>query len=102
MVSRCAADASATIPARLETTDPIFSPGVRPRPANVVRGMSDAVRHADMRRPICQPSLTASLTTRLLALVVASTSLAACLGSSDDTEGDEDLGDIGDGKSDSF
>lgn len=48
--------------------------------------MSDAVRPADMRS--------------LLALLLASTSLAACV--SDEFEGDEDLGDIGDGKSDSF
>jgi hypothetical protein len=50
--------------------------------------MSDAVRPADMKR--------------LLAVVLASTSLAGCLAPSDEYEGDEDLGDIGDGKSDSF
>jgi hypothetical protein len=52
--------------------------------------MSDAVRPADMKR--------------LLAIVLATTSLAGCLAASGDDayDGDEDLGDIGDGKSDSF
>jgi HKD family nuclease len=51
-------------------------------------------RQADMRRTsICLASLAT--------LLLASTSLTACL-SDDDFEGDEDLGDIGDGKSDSF
>ena len=64
-------------------------------------GMSDAVRPADMRALVSSIFAT-SRTTRLLALLLASTSLAACIDTSDDYEGDEDLGDIGDGKSDSF
>jgi phosphatidylserine/phosphatidylglycerophosphate/cardiolipin synthase-like enzyme len=52
--------------------------------------MSVAVRRADMRRTI-----------RLVSLLLATTSLTACL-ADDSDEGDEDLGDIGDGKSDSF
>jgi hypothetical protein len=38
----------------------------------------------------------------LLALLIASTSLTACLSEEGEDQGDEDLGDIGDGKSDSF
>jgi HKD family nuclease len=38
----------------------------------------------------------------LAGLLIASFSLTACLGDGTETEGDEDLGDIGDGKSDSF
>ena len=39
---------------------------------------------------------------RLVSLLLASTSLTACLFEAADDGGDEDLGDIGDGKSDSF
>ena len=87
--------------------------GFRPPRPSDCRGVGTTVRRPAGARPlqsgasamrpplVHRPALVKRTVRPLLGLLLLSTSLTACLSDAYD-QGDEDLGDIGDGKSDSF